>query len=118
MLSKEQIQAAEDLQVEDFDVPEWGGTIKLIDLSAGQRQEIEFRCAKSTAQGSPVSIRTLKVAVCSMVMVDDDRKPMFTEVEAEKTLAGKSAAVIDRIFNRACERGGLLKKDVEALAKN
>jgi hypothetical protein len=116
-LTREGILASTDLPTEEFDVPEWGGVVLLKALSAGQRQEIEMRCAKSTRNGDPMTLKGLKMLVATYAIVGEDGKQLFADRDIP-ALEQKSAAVIDRIFDHVLMKNALTKKDVESLAGN
>ncbi|MGC9260918.1 MAG: hypothetical protein ACP5I8_12715 [Phycisphaerae bacterium] len=112
ILSRESILAMADLPTKDIEVPEWGGTIRVKTLSAGEREQWETSCLGE--KGKPRQIRaSLAVVAC----VSDDGKPLFTQADID-TLGAKSGKALDRIFDAACELNGIGRRDVDELAKN
>jgi hypothetical protein len=119
LLSKEQITSADDRKWEDVDVPEWGGTVRLLALSGTDREAWELSTMVMGPNGSVqrrnlVDARAKLLAKC---LIDEDGQRLFTDKEV-KDLSAKSGAVIDRLFDIARRMSGLGKDAVEAKQGN
>ena len=113
LLSRGAILTAPDLKHEDVEVPEWGGTVRVQELTAGRRQDLFSSIAGlSEAERSRVFRRTVLLAS----LVDEQGVAIFDEATVEQLL-GKSAVVIDRIMAVALRLSGL-GAEAEAQAKN
>lgn len=98
LLTGEQILAADDLTFEDVECPEWGGTVRVRVMGAGERRAFERAMPKDKDSDS-LDVRTLLVGAC---LVDEDGKPLFTADQLQE-LAKKSSVPIVRL-NAVCMR--------------
>ena len=120
LLTKDQIFAADDLEVEVVEVSEWGGSVKIRGLTGRERDRLEATVALTDAKGTQIgtNLDNLRARLCSMAIVDDEGKQLFTTKEDVLNLGRKSALVLNRLFEIAQRLSGLTEKDVEALTKN
>lgn len=97
LLTKAAILAADDLPTADVAVPEWGGTVRIRAMTAGQREELEAELihARNDGMVAPSNWRARHVA---MFIVDEAGEPMFTENEAAQ-LGKKSGTAMNRVFD-------------------
>lgn len=113
-LSAEQILAAADREHEDVDVPEWGGTVRVIGLSAADRDAYEAALA-ATTKGDATAMARLQNFRAKLVvkaLVDADGKRLFSDADA-KELGTKSGKVIDRLFDVVRRLSGMGKDALE-----
>ena len=81
LLSKDAILLAQDRPTLDVDVPEWGGTVRVREMSGNQRAEYEQLTLKrdqADADATADNIRAIVVAACA---VDDAGEPLFTQAD-------------------------------------
>jgi hypothetical protein len=104
------ILAAEDIQVEELQIPEWGGTVRVRGMNGTERDAFE-----ESQLGAPY--KNLRARLAIATLIDSEGKPMFTAADIP-ALAKKSARALDRIFPIATRLSGLSKEDVEELKKN
>lgn len=116
-LNRDQILAAQDLPVEEVEVPEWGGKVRLRTLGALDRVAFE-EAAKGIRQTEGIRADALVMGlfICRCA-VDEAGARIFQDADAE-ALAAKSGPVVMRLFGRAGALNGLTARDVEELAKN
>jgi hypothetical protein len=112
VLSKEAILKADDKKMVDFDVPEWGGAVKLRVMTGTERDRFESEFVNGNK--SVDMVRAKLVAKC---LCDEEGKRIFSEAEIP-TLGEKSAAVLDRLFSECMKLNRFSKEDVDDLAKN
>ena len=110
LLSKDQIIAANDLPREMVEVTQWGGSVWVRGMSAGERDYFEDKIRTD----GMVNLRSL---MASMTMIDEDGKRLFTDKEV-KQLGEKSAEALDKIVEVASKLSGLLDSDIETLEGN
>lgn len=110
MLTRESILASEDLKREEIKVPEWGGSVYVRTMTAGERDEFEI--AHSLNPEKDVRARLAVATVC-----DADGVLLFTPADIAK-LTRKSAAPLDRIFARAMKLNRISAADIEELKGN
>jgi hypothetical protein len=112
MLTKDAILAAEDRPTQDMEVPEWGGAVRLRGLSATDQDTFNAVCFDGKGKLLVANFRAQLVARC---VVDDAGARIFTDAEVE-LVAGKSGAVLDRIFPVCLKLSGM--QDLEGVKGN
>lgn len=118
-LSKESILAADDLGYQDVSVPEWGGVVRLKEMTAGDRETLSLLYQKrdraiENGDEQPPSIQAIFL---SMTVVDADGKRIFSEKDIE-LLGRKSPRAITRVFDAATKLSVLRPEDVQDQIKN
>lgn len=116
LLSKEQILNADDRRFEDVAVPEWGGSVRIAEMSGLARNNFEMSLIKEISKdGTPVqdlsNISNKLLAVC---IVDENFKPLFTVDE----LSDKNNRVLNRLYSIAERLNAVTQTSVEDAAKN
>lgn len=111
-LGKAAILAADDKKMVDYDVPEWGGSVKLRVMTGTERDRFEGEFVNNNK--SVEMVRAKLVAKC---LCDDQGNRLFDEKEIPQ-LGEKSAAVLDRLFSECMKLNRFTKGDVDELAKN
>lgn len=111
-LSKEAILSADDKKMVEYDVPEWGGNVKLRVMTGTERDRFESEFVNGNK--SVDMVRAKLVAKC---LCDDKGQRLFSEGEIPQ-LGEKSAAVLDRLFAECMKLNRFSKEDVDDLAGN
>lgn len=111
LLGKQQINQAVDRKWEDVPVPEWGGEVRLMELSAADRGYIEAGSVVANGQNPQLKVESLKVyreKLVGMAMVDENFNRIYTNKEISAgELGGKSGAVIERLAAKVQELSGM-----------
>ncbi|WP_340382332.1 hypothetical protein U5640_36405 [Streptomyces sp. SS7] len=111
LLGKQQINAAVDRKWEDLDVPEWGGEVRLMALSAADRGYIEAGSVVANGQTPQLKVESLKAyreKLVGMSMVDENFERLYTNKEiAAGELGKKDGAVIERLAAKVQELSGM-----------
>lgn len=111
LLGKQQINQAVDRKWEDVPVPEWGGEVRLMELSAADRGYIEAGSVVANGQNPQLKVESLKVyreKLVGMAMVDENFNRIYTNKEiAAGELGVKSGAVIERLAAKVQEMSGM-----------
>ena len=110
-LTREAILAADDLQIKEIDVPEWGGvtyirTINAADYAAFVKGNID-------ADGN-TTMDNYIARYCAFAICDIKGVRLFVNADAE-ALGKKYSIVMARIYDAAKELNG---EDLEGLEKN
>ena len=113
-LDRDAILGADDLRIEEVDVPEWGGVVALRELRGSERDSFE---EGSMDKDRNVSMKNVRARLIALSAVDDDGKRLFSEKDAIQ-LGSKSANALNRLFEKACRLSGITDADVEELEKN
>jgi len=114
-LTRDQILDAKDRTLEPVDVPEWGGTLYLQQMSAAQAAT--FRAAMLQAVDSQTAsivdaelLTRMERRVVAWCATDADGKRLFTDEDADTLLGDKSPAVITRLSEKALELSALTEE--------
>ncbi|WP_435107790.1 hypothetical protein [Nocardiopsis synnemataformans] len=114
LLGKDAILGAQDVQHEDVPVPEWGGTVRVVGLSAVDRDAYETMVSAAT-KGDAAALTRLQNFRAKLVVkaiVDDKGERVFADSDA-KDLGKKSGKVIDELFGHVRRLSGIGKDAVE-----
>lgn len=112
MLTRDQILAADDLKSEDVEVPEWGGSVRVIVMTGAARDAFQEQMAESDK-----SISYFHNSLLVATTVGDDGAPLFTAADMG-ALRSKSAAAVTRVAAVAERLNGFGAKAVETAEKN
>jgi hypothetical protein len=111
LVTKAQISAAVDRKWEDVDVPEWGGEVRLMALSAADRGYIEAGSVVANGQTPQLKVESLKVyreKLVGMSMVDENFERLYSNKEISAgELGKKDGAVIERLAAKVQELSGM-----------
>lgn len=115
MSLRDQILAAEDLQREAVDVPEWGGlSVYVRTLTGAERDAYESDIIGTDGKVKRDNIRA-KLLV--RTVVDETGERVFTDADVD-ALSKKSGSALVRLFDKAQRLNALTKGDVAELEKN
>lgn len=116
LLTREQILEAKDIQTKEIEVPEWGGKLRIKQLSAKEYNDITMNmvnirkmAAKQLSSKKNAdenledainenAIKNQKILLIVKSVVDENMKPLFTEADME-LLYQKNTNVIDRVIS-------------------
>ena len=111
LVTKTQISAAVDRKWEDVPVPEWGGDVRLMELSAADRGYIEAGSVVANGQNPQLKVESLKVyreKLVGMALVDEEFNRLYSNKEiVAGELGKKSGAVIERLAGKVQELSGM-----------
>lgn len=109
-LNTQQILSSVDLPREEVDVPEWGGVVLMRGLTGSERDLYE-QSIVSVGTGGKVDMKLVnfRARLVSLCMIGEDGNHLASEEE----LAGKSAIVINRLFDIAQRLSGMKDNAVE-----
>lgn len=105
LLSKDAILAAQDRKSITVDVPEWGGEVRLMEMSGEDRllylssilTYVTDKTGKVSVEANNTNADAKLLARC---IVDENGNRLFTEAEIAK-LGSKNGIVLDRLVNEA-----------------
>ena len=117
LLSKTAILAAQDLQTEDVEVPEWGGTVRVRSFTGRERDAFEASMVRGEGRDRKVDLTNMRARLVGLTVIDETGQRLFTDEEVD-LLGAKSGAALDRVFAVAQKLNGLSGADVEELSKN
>lgn len=116
-LTKKDILTVDDLQVEEVNVPEWGGSVLVRGLTARERDQFEDTVVENPGKNASINGDNIRSKLCVLCIVDEDGDRLFDDKDVA-ALGNKSAAALQRVFEVAQRLARFTNKDVEELAKN
>lgn len=118
MLTKEQILQVQDLEYRDEEVPEWGGSVRLWQLTVADRDAFEESISKLKPSGQAEIIReNFRAKLVARCLGDEEGNRLFSDKEIMQ-LGKKSAKVVDRLFVICQQINGMSEEDQETFIKN
>jgi hypothetical protein len=107
-LTRDAILGATDIETEEVDVPQWGGTVLVRGLSGTDRDDyeaslVDLRAGRKHARPDLKNTRAKLVVRC---IVDENGNKLFSERDIA-LLGRKSAAALDRVYEVAARLSGL-----------
>ena len=117
MLTKDQILEMDDRKVEELFVPEWDDSVRVMELGADDRDELEQYLAEhfSKKDKKDYSYKHIRAPLVAMSLVDEKGKRIFS-LKDIPALGKKNGIALDRIFevsNRLSKVFGLEKEDIK-----
>ena len=117
LLSKTEILTANDLQTEDVEVPEWGGSVRVRSFTGRERDAFEASMVRGDGRDRRVDLTNMRARLVGLTVIDETGQRLFTDEEVD-LLGAKSGAALDRVFAIAQKLNGLSGADVEEFSKN
>jgi hypothetical protein len=115
-LTRDQILSIQDIEIEEVEVPEWGGAVYVRGMSGTERDQFEGSIVTQRGKSTAVNMANIRAKLAAVSICDADGKRLFTERDA-KALGEKSAAALQRIFEVARRLSGIGDEDIEELAE-
>jgi len=116
VLTRDAILAAKDWDFEEFDVPKWGGSIRIRALSAGERLQLAKDAGSEHLEGDEAFRFFFKVIALSVV--DDAGALMFDPSNDYEALLAKSWDTLQLVANRIMAFNGMTAETTAELEKN
>jgi len=119
LLTKEQILSADRKKFEDVAVKEWGGTVRLQELSASDRDQWESEQITVQADGTGVKFNPKHARARLIVrsLVDEGGKRLFKDDEVA-SLGSLSASTMQKLFKKAMALNAISADDMKELEGN
>ncbi|WP_405710111.1 hypothetical protein OG264_16110 [Streptomyces xanthophaeus] len=117
LLTRAQIDAADDRTWEDIEVPEWGGSVRILGLSGTERDAYQASMVRMGSQGNVtgVNLADTSARLLAKCLVDESFQRLYTDKEV-KEIGAKDGKVIKTLFAEAQRISGLGKGAVEDAA--
>lgn len=118
---RDKILAAEDLEHEDVEIPEWGGvTVRVHGLTGRDRDAYEATGFALRKGGTDVELRLQDYRARMLVKCCSDPETgerLFTDKDIA-ALSGKSSVALGRLFDVACRLSGMASQSLVAARGN
>jgi len=119
MITKDRILATNDLATTTVEVPEWGCSVTIREMTGAQRDSWDSMLASKYDQKTKrmMSTKNLRAKMVQLSVIDESGSLMFSDKEVD-ALSEKSANALTRIFEAAQHLNHMTDEDVEELEKN
>ena len=117
LLTREQILQATDVDIEEVDVPEWGGTVRVCALDALYIQRLIQSGFVSASSGQADMSKLDIIDLACRSIVDENGEPMLSKNDV-KALGRKSFAPLMRVAVKALQLTGFAANEEESEGKN
>lgn len=118
LLSRDQIESADDLPSQIVPVPEWGGDVKIVGLSGEDVDKYEASVLRLRKGKPDVALQNATARLVAWCLVDEHNSRLFPNEGDVKALGKKSGVALQRCFDVAAKLSGLRPEDVEAMVEN
>lgn len=116
-LKRDAILAAADLQFEDVQVPEWGGTVRVRGMTGEERDAWESALLEARSDDKKQNARNVRATLVSLTVVDENGQRLFAEADIP-ALGKKSVKALQRVYNVAQRLSRISPEDLKELEGN
>lgn len=114
LLSREAILDAQDVTIEQVEVPEWGGFVFVRSLSAKDRDTLESSMVQQKGKTRTVTLDDFSAKLFVATVCDQEGNLLFSESDVP-SLSRKSAAAVRRVLEVAQRLSGMNAEDVNKM---
>ncbi len=120
--NRDDILAADDLQIEELAVPEWKLTVHVRGLTGVERDDweagrLDKKTKRKTGEPQGINHTNFRASLVVRTVCNDKGELLFGEKDIP-VIGKKSAAAIERVFTVAMRLSGLTDEDIEELAED
>ena len=116
-LTRDTILECTDLRIEEVQVPEWGGSVFVRELTGNERDQYEASLLTLRGTSASLHLQNARAKLVVMSAVDEEGKRLFSMADVA-ALGKKSAAALDRLATVASKLSGLSEADMSQLTAN
>jgi hypothetical protein len=110
-------RAGTALPTHPVDVPEWGGTVYVRELTARERDDFESGCVVIKGDKQTPNLRNYRGRLAALVIGNDKGGRLFEDDDADQ-LGELPAAALDKILDVARKVNGMTREATEEAEKN
>lgn len=118
LLSREQIDNADDTEYEIVPVPQWGGEVKIKGLTGTEVDRYEQSVLRLRKGKQDLALQNATARLVAWCMVDENNSRLYQNEDEVKELGKKSGVALQRCFDVAAKLSGLRPGDVEAMVES
>jgi len=116
-LNKQAILEVKDIEIEQVDVPEWGGHVFVKGMTGMERDTFEASIVQQRGKDARVNMVNIRAKLAAATICDKEGIRLFNDKDV-KALGKKSANALQRVFDVAQRLSGITEDDVDELADN
>lgn len=118
LLTRETILAKQSLVTEVVNVPQWGGHVRVRELTGAERDHYEAALVRMQKGGKhDLTMDNARARLVSLAVIDASGARIFTSADVER-LGNLSAAALSEVFDVAARLSKITAEDLEELAGN
>lgn len=116
-LDRDAVLGFNDQVIEEVEVPEWGGVICVRNLTGDERDDFEQSMVETRGKRREVRMKAVRAGLVARAACTPEGVRIFADRDIA-ALGKKSAAALDRVYQKAAELSGLREQDVEELVED
>ena len=116
-LSARDVLDLPSLVIEELDVPEWGGVVRVKMLTAKERDDFEASMVVMKKGQPTPNTANARARLVQLAVVDEEGKQLFTKHDIQ-TLGNLPAAGLQRVFNKINEMSAISEDDLKELEED
>jgi hypothetical protein len=114
VLTKADINVADDIQVKEVKVPEWGGSVFIRTMTGNEQDDYE-----SSVYANKMTKGKFLACLCSKTICDEKGNRLYSDDPGEiESLGHRSAAALSRIFKASLKLNRIPQSEIDELEKN
>jgi hypothetical protein len=114
-LTRDQIlQLTGKRNIQEINIPEWGGTVYVRELTGRERDKFETSVLSSNGNNSKTNAENLRARLVVLSVVDENGTRLFSDEDA-KTVGNLGVKGLQRAFVMAQRLSGLSDEEIEEL---
>ena len=117
LLSKDNILKAEDLDFEEIEIKEWGGSVRVGSMTGTDRDAYEASIYDVKGKNAQLIRENFRAKLIARTLIDENGNRLFTEKEVN-LIGKKDSKTLDKIFKVAQKLNGLSPTDEDEFVKN
>ena len=115
-LGREAILAAGKLRSEAVEIPEWGGSVIVREMTGTDRDRFESSIISMKGAKPELRMQGARALVAALCVVDDAGERIFGDADLA-ALGGLSGAALTRVFEVASRLSGMTAETMEELVE-
>jgi hypothetical protein len=115
-LTREEILGADDIEIEEVEVPEWGGVVYVKGMTGTERDRFESSIVDNRGKTPKANMDNIRAKLVAETLCNEEGIKLFS-VKDVKALGKKSASALQRVFDPAQRLSGITEADIEELAE-
>lgn len=116
-LTRDTILTADDRTYDEVEIPEWGGSVRISSITAGQRDSYEQSMIEERGKDRKMNLRNARAKLIVLCAVDEKGQSLFAADDVNR-LSRKNAKPVDRLFDACKTIAGLSDEDVDKLTED